>query len=139
MVIDMNKCIITGKKIIGHTHEANPLADGKCSSDANYQAVLPYRLFLAEENKSKTMLLNTDNTITLVKPKDKYFTLTELQTYVHGLIEMYPRLWKANYIICNEEGLLMDMEYNNLAKLILNVDLVGPVLVVPKHLIDEED
>ena len=138
MVIDMNKCIITGKEIIGHSHEANPLADGKCSSESNYQAVLPYRLFLADENKSKAMLLNTDNTITLVKPKEKYFTLTELQTYVQGLIEMYPTYHNGNYIICNEEGLLMDMEYNNLAKLILNVDLVGPVLVVPKHLIEED-
>lgn len=138
MVIDMNKCIITGKEIIGHSHEANPLADCKCSSESNYQAVLPYRLFLADENKSKAMLLNTDNTITLVKPKEKYFTLTELQTYVQGLIEMYPTYHNRNYIICNEEGLLMDMEYNNLAKLILNVDLVGPVLVVPKHLIEED-
>ncbi len=135
----MNVCVITGKEIIGDSHDANPIADGKCSVEANYQAVIPYRFFLADENKSKAMLLNTDNTITLVKPKDKYFTLTELQTYVLGLIEMYPTYHKGNYIICNEEGLLMNMEYNKLAKLILDVDLVGPVLVVPKHLIDEED
>lgn len=134
----MNVCVITGKEIIGHSHDANPIEDGRCSGEANYQAVLPYRLFLADETKTSAMLLNTDNTITLVKPKDKYFTLTELQTYVQGLIEMYPTYHNGNYIICNEEGLLMDMGYNNLAKLILDVDLVGPVLVIPKNLLEED-
>jgi len=84
------------------------------------------------------MLLNTDNTITLIKPASTYFSLTELQTYVQGLIEMYPTYWQDNFIVCNEEGLLKDMEYNKLAKLILGVDLVGPVLVIPRPLIEED-
>jgi len=135
----MSKCVITSNEIIGDAHDAHPLANGKCSFEANYQAVIPYRLFLANENKTKAMLLNTDNTITLVKPAADYFELAELQTYVQGLIEMYYKTWKENSIVCNEEGLLKDMEFNKLAKLILDVDLVGPVLVVPKHLLDEED
>lgn len=134
----MSKCIITNKEIIGYAHEAYPLADGKCSNEANYQAVIPFRFFLADENKSKAMLLNTDNTITLIKPASTYFSLTELQTYVQGLIEMYPTYWQDNFIVCNEEGLLKDMEYNKLAKLILGVDLVGPVLVVPRPLLEED-
>ena len=105
-------------------------------SEFNYLAVVPYRFFLSDETNSKAMLLNTDNTITLIKPKDEYFSLTELQTYVQGLIEMYPTYWNDNFIVCNEEGLINEMEYNRLAKIILNVDLVGPVLVVPKKLIE---
>ena len=73
-----------------------------------------------------------------VKPKEKYFNLKELQANVEGLIEMYPTYWQDNFIVCNEEGLLKDMEYNKLAKLILGVDLVGPVLVVPRPLLEED-
>ena len=132
----MNVCVITGKEIIGEVHNASPIVDGKCSAEFNYLAVVPYRFFLSDETNSKAMLLNTDNTITLIKPKDEYFSLTELQTYVQGLIEMYPTYWNENFIVCNEEGLINEMEYNRLAKIILNVDLVGPVLVVPKKLIE---
>lgn len=129
-------CVITGKEIIGDVHDAYPLAKGKCSTEANYTAVVPYRYFLTDIHKSKAMLLNTDDTITLVKPKDKYFSLKELQTYVQGLIEYYPKQIKDCYVICNEEGLLKAMPYNKLAKRILGVDLVGPVIVIPKDLID---
>ena len=51
---------------------------------------------------------------------------------------MYPSYLQDNFIVCNEEGLLKDMEYNKLAKLILGVVLVGPVLVIPRPLLEED-
>ena len=134
----MNKCIITGKKIIGDGNNAAPIADARCSDEANMNVVIPYRRFLANDKKDMAMLLKTDNTIELIKPKDKYFSLEELQGYVEGLIEYYPHRIDGNNVICNEEGLLLDLPYNNLAKLILDVDLVGPILVSPANL-DEYD
>ena len=86
------------------------------------------------------MLLKTDNTIELIEPKDKNFSLEEMQGYVGGLIELYPHRINKNIIIiiCNEEGLIKNLPYNNLAKLILGVDLVGNVIVSPTNL-DEFD
>lgn len=58
----------------------------------------------------------------------------ELQELVEGLIEFYPHRIDGYIVLCNEEGLLKNMPYNHLAKLILGVDLVGPVLVSPTNL-----
>lgn len=130
----MSICIITGKEIIGDSHSAMPLADGKCSSEANYNAVIPYREYLAGKNNQNVLLLTTDGIVRLVKPKGKYFVLEELQKLVNGMIEFYPRHINNNMIICNEEGLIRNMPHNRLAKLILNVDLVGPVLIVSEKM-----
>ncbi|CCV64707.1 hypothetical protein BN85411300 [Alteracholeplasma palmae J233] len=130
----MSICIIIEKGIIGDEHSALPISDGKCSSEANYNAVIPYREYLAGKNKQNVLLLTTDGTFRLVKPKGKYFVLEELQKLVNGMIEFYPRHINNNIIICNEEGLMKKMPYNRLDKLILDIDLVGPVLIVSEKM-----
>ena len=37
------KCVITGKEIIGTGHNATPIAEGRCTDEANVKAVIPYR------------------------------------------------------------------------------------------------
>lgn len=136
----MSRCVITGKEIIGESHSASPVIEGRCSSESNYKVVIPYRQFLSNEKKDKAMLLKTDFSIELIKPKDKHFTLEELQELVDGgLIEYYPHRIDGNIVIVNEEGLIKQMPYNKLAKLILGVDLVGPVLVSPTNLEDFDE
>ncbi len=136
-VMIMSRCVITGNKIIGDKHNVWPVSEGDCCEEANMQVVVPYRLFLGNDKKDKAMLLKTDNTIELIRPKDKHFTLEELQELVGGgLIEYYPHRINGNIVIVNEEGLLKQMPYNRLAKIILKVDLVGPVIVIPKNLVD---
>lgn len=53
----MNVCVITGEKIIGEMHDAAPVANGLCSKEANNRVVIPYWLFLANENRDIAMLL----------------------------------------------------------------------------------
>lgn len=126
------------RKRIRTGHNATPIAEGRCTDEANVKAVIPYRLSLDNVKRDQAMLLKSDNTIELIKPKDKNFSLKEMQGYVGGLIELYPHRIDKNIIICNEEGLIKNLPYNNLAKLILGVNLVGNVIVSPTNL-DEFD
>ena len=125
----MSKCVITGKEIVGDSHDAQPVCEGRCSEEACYQVVIPYRLFL-NNSKNKMLVLTTDNKIETYKPKDKYFKLEELQQGVEGYIEIYPKRFNGYMIICNEEGRLKNMKPNRLAKIILGLDLVGSVVLV---------
>ena len=125
----MSKCVITGKEIVGDSHDAQPVCEGRCSEEACYQVVIPYRLFLSN-SKNKMLVLTTDNKIETYKPKDKHFKLEELQQGVEGYIEIYPKRFNGYMIICNEEGRLKNMKPNRLAKIILGLDLVGPVVLV---------
>lgn len=128
------KCVITGKEIIGKGHSVTTIAEGRCTDEANVKAVIPYRLFLDNKKRDQAMLLKLDYTIELIKPKDKNFSLEEMQGYVERLIELYPHKIDNNIIICNKEGLIKNLPYNDLAKLILDVDLVGNVIVSPTNL-----
>ena len=137
-IIKEKNCDICDKRFNEYVNNPSPIKADICSNECNEKIVVPLRIFQATKNANFALLIATDGTIKTVKPKEKYFNLKELQTNVEGLIEMYPTYWQDNFIVCNEEGLLKDMEYNKLAKLILGVDLVGPVLVVPRPLLEED-
>lgn len=132
-------CEICLKEIEGKTHNPSPIKVSVCCNECNINVVIPYRLYLSNENKDKALLFQIDNTLKLVKPKDKHFELDELQNYVEGLIEFYPHRVNGDIVICNEEGLLLNMKYNHLVKLILGLDLVGPVLLSPTNLDEYEE
>jgi hypothetical protein len=138
-LIKEKECDICGKTFTEYGNNPSPIKADLCCNECNEKLVVPLRIFQTIKNPKFALLLATDGTLKTVEPKERFFNLKELQTNVDGLIEMYPTYWQGNYIVCNEEGLLKGMEYNSIAKLILNVDLVGPVLVVPRHLLDEED
>lgn len=83
------------------------------------------------------ILLKTDGTKQEVFPANKKdFTLKELQDYVGGYIErVRPLIPSENgeYIIANEEGLLLGMKFNSQASAKTGIPLVGDVLVCSRE------
>jgi hypothetical protein len=60
------------------------------------------------------------------------YTLTELQSMVKGYIEVVPGCpFSSEHIgVANEEGILLNFEYNAKASELFGVDLVGPIAVI---------
>jgi hypothetical protein len=91
-------------------------------------------------------LYKTDGTIKDVVPSNgKYFTLKELQDMVGGLIE-FVYLPKSRCMVINEEGKIMQMDFNHYATYIYQVTLesedviLGNALITDrKYLKGEED
>lgn len=87
-------------------------------------------------------LLKANGERVRLMPKERYLSLEEIQEAVGGCIELVFKPGLANLgliVFANEEGLILDLPYNNLAKEVLNRDLVGDVLIVPKYLMEPED
>ena len=76
-------------------------------------------------------ILHPDGTHEIVHPKEgKRFSLTELQGYVGGLIELVPQ--KEDYdVVVNEEGLCQNLKYNEQGSaLAAGHHLVGDVIIL---------
>ena len=88
--------------------------------------------------KNNIAVIIKDNyTLCDVRPKGKYFTLKELQDAVGGYIEAYPVLIvKDCELYCDEEGLLKERKYNQLAYDLYRIDIVGDAIIVPISLLD---
>lgn len=91
-----------------------------------------------KEEKS-AVLFKTDGTVEQVKPKDEYFTLSEFQTHVKGLIELYPKRLDGKLIVCNEEGLLRGLPINHAFKKHSGITLVGDILLCPESIFEKPD
>ncbi len=72
-------------------------------------------------------LYKTDGTIEEVKPKNKKWSLEELQAQVDGYIEMVP-LTKGTRMIVNEEGRLRNLPYNDRATRLWRSIHLAPVI-----------
>lgn len=88
--------------------------------------------------KGKALLITARGDIRFIRPKKgKIFSLRILQHSVGGNIEFIPnRYYPDFHIIANEEGLIRGLEFNYLCSELLNLDLVGNVIVVPKEMIE---
>ncbi len=85
---------------------------------------------------SKALLIQPDGTMKEITPaKGEDFTLKELQGYVGGgLVEpVYPPDPEL-IALANEEGLMLDMEYNAEASARVGTPVVGPVVIMPKEM-----
>lgn len=83
------------------------------------------------------MILGTDNSVSFQLNRTKEnVTLKELQKWAGGFIEMYPLEDDKFYYIVDEEGLLKERPYNELANDLFGIDVVGNLLVVPKQLMN---
>lgn len=81
-------------------------------------------------------LLQTDGIVQEVQPKNgETFSLKELQEFVGGYIELVT-LPDDLVLVVNEEGLLHNLPYNGLAKLMFQRDLVGNILVCPRTMLN---
>jgi hypothetical protein len=82
------------------------------------------------------MLISTTGTIEFVKPIAVTFELNEVQKLVQGYIEIYPIRIPNQIVVVNEEGLIIGMAFNTIAKLAFGIDAVGPVLICPKKIFE---
>lgn len=86
------------------------------------------------------VLLTDDYRIKYVEPLNKkIFGLQELQDFVGGFIEIYPEeIIKNTTLFVDEDGLLKKRVYNQLAKDLFGLDLVGNILFVPNNLMNDD-
>jgi len=90
----------------------------------------------------QTMIIKSDSTMKDAKPDNgNKFTLQEMQYIVNGFIEIL-RSPGGNYMVVNEEGLLLDLPINKKATAIYREEfggkdvIVGDVLICSKNQID---
>lgn len=129
-------CSLCNKEILGDSHNAHPIGNEECCSECNSSSVIPLRLFLSGIYQNKALVLNTDNSISFIKPKDKVFELNEIQEQVKGFIEVYPMRIHGHIVLVNEEGLIHNMEFNNLASRIFGMKAVGTVMICPEAIFE---
>lgn len=137
------KCSICGADITNeHYHNADPFKfHGHCCDSCNENLILPVRLFFAGACPNTALWVTPDGHIATKKPKNKKFTYTELQNLVDGYVEVLSSsivsayLQEHFYIVVDEEGKLKGAQRNDLAYELLDLNLVGNVLIVPKDLI----
>jgi len=131
------KCCICGKEIVGYGNSPSPIAGNRCCDECNMKIVMPVRIFLRSLDNEKHALLIKEHEVQVVKPKDKYFTLKELQTAVDGYIEILPSCFTTYLDVVNAEGRLKGLYFNKIAYLLFDRDYVGNVLVCPKSIFEK--
>ena len=83
--------------------------------------------------KDQILILKVDNTIEF-ESVDRELTLKKSQSIVEGYIELYPLQDKHFYFIVNEEGMLKNMKFNELAFKLFGIEVLGNMIVCPKNL-----
>lgn len=129
-------CIICGTAIEGHGNNPSPLKGDTCCDKCNTNVVVPLRVFLSGKNTKQALIIGEDNKVQFIKPEGKFFTLEQLQQAVKGYIEVHPRKVQNHLILVNEEGLMIQMKPNRLARLAFDINVVGPVLICPSDLME---
>lgn len=128
-------CGICAKDIVGHGNNPSPINCWDVCDDCNIDYVLPLRIFLSGYvNDNTVLVLNTNFELDMVHI-DINNTLEELQKLVGGLIEVYPKEDDKFLYIVDEEGICKNKEYNALAKLIFDIDVVGDLVVCKKEIL----
>jgi hypothetical protein len=88
----------------------------------------------AKINADPDDILHTDGRVGRTWPKapNGKYTLEELQTIVGGMIEMVPlpHPHKGMYLVANENGLSLNMPFNEAASQLAGQCVVGNVLVM---------
>lgn len=131
------KCCICGKEIEGYGNSPFPIAGKLCCDTCNNKVVVPYRVFLSSMAKKNVAILITQDEVKLYMPKDKHFTLKELQKVVDGHIELAPRVFDDYLTVVNEEGLIYQLPFNELAYKLFEVEFVGNVLICPQAIFEK--
>ena len=129
-------CVICGHPIDGYGNNPMPLRGDSCCDDCNLKVVIPLRLFWDGSNQDRAMILGEDNSIKFIKPQYQFFTLEQLQKAVKGYIEVHPLKVPRHLILVNEDGSLKQMKSNRLAELAFDIQVVGPALICPSHLME---
>ena len=128
-------CGICGEDIIGYGNNADPIKCGLVCDDCNIDYVIPVRVFLSGLVDDKVLLIKTNCDLDFVEIDTKN-SLKELQRLVGGLIEIYPKQDDKFFYIVDEESICKGKEYNFLAKVIFDIDIVGDLVVCVKNVIE---
>ena len=94
------------------------------------------RVFQSGIQSDKALLITPEGSIEFVEPKGSVFELDEIQRLVQGYIEIYPIRIPSHIVVVNEEGLILGLTFNNIAKLTFGIEAVGPVLICPKRIFE---
>lgn len=87
--------------------------------------------------KDYAVLLKTDDSFEIIKPKERYFKLAELQKCVEGLVEeVNCGVISECFEFINEEGFIKKLPVNNFGRRLLARTYRGNILVCPKNLVD---
>lgn len=134
-------CSICKHEIVGYGNNPYPFTGERVCDDCNANYVIPLRIHQLTRQPKNAVYFKEDGTVTTVTPKNKYFTLEELQALVGGLIEVYPARYMDHLIICDEEGLIKKRKFNSPFKNLTTIGLVGNVLLCPEEVFEapEED
>ena len=132
-------CSICKKSFNEYGNNPSPFHGGVCCDDCNTKYVVPLRIYQSIHDPKYALHFKEDGTLETLKPKEKYFTLQELQTAVGGYIELYPCRYRDNLIVCDEEGLIKRRTVNTLFANLTSIKLVGDVLLCPTGIFEAPD
>jgi len=136
---DIKTCSICKKRFSEYGNNPIPFSGNVCCDQCNEHIVVPMRIYGNICEPSYAVLFKADGSLKSIKPKDKYFTLKELQGLVGGLIELYPKRANNHLVVCNEEGLILGLPRNDLFHKYTGNLLVGDVLLCPESIFEEPE
>lgn len=131
------KCSICGKEIKSDEKCLTPIVGVNCCNECNNKVVEPFKVLMSTLQKQNAALLITQDEARIYIPKDKYFTLKELQDAVEGNIELAPRIFDDYLTVVNEEGILKGLPFNTIAYKLFEVEYVGNVLICPDKIFEK--
>lgn len=132
-------CSICNKTFSGYGNNPAPFTGEICCDECDNHYVIPLRLYALVRDPSYALHFKEDGTMKSLKPKNKYFTLKELQQAVGGLIELYPYRYMNMLIVCDEEGLLKEKRVNTIFEGLTSIKLVGDIVLCPETIFEEPD
>lgn len=132
-------CSICKKSFDEYGNNPSPFHGEVCCDDCNNKYVVHLRIYQSIRDPQYALHFKEDGTLETLKPKDKYFTLQELQGAVGGYIELYPCRYENKLIVCDEEGLIKHRPLNTLFANLTSIKLVGDVLLCPVGIFEAPD
>lgn len=130
----MATCDLCGRKIHGKGNNPAPFNGEICCDECNEGLVKPLRSHLKGTMPKTLLVVNPSGVLIYIDVEGEGASLKELQYLVDGYIEVYPKEDDLFVYIVDEEGLLKKREYNQPAKDLFGVDVVGPLVLCPKRL-----
>lgn len=132
------KCSICGKEIMGYGNNPAPLKRGEVCDECNLSIILPIRMYLGNQDNNQALVLRDNDSITFINAVEGEITLEQLQSAVGGLIQFYPIKDSDFAFVCNEEGLLLGLKQNDLVRDLMNIQVVGNLILLPKKYLHED-
>lgn len=133
-------CPLCGTKLDDFGFHAFPFMTSERICEKCYTELAdPLLLFITGlliEKPHPAVLFTVEGKIQFITPKNKCFTLLELQGLVDGNIEIHPERSFECLIVCDEEGLIKRKAKNRLFFDFSGITLVGDVLLCPKEIFE---